>query len=732
MAVNIGPKIGIQGEREYRAELANIIQQTKTLGSEMKALTASFDKDTSAKEKNAAKSQMLNKQIAAQQELIAKLSKGLADSTAKFGENDTRTLKWQQSLNNATAELNNMQTELKSLGKEQDNAGKSAINLGDMIKAHVIGSAITAGISVVTSAIGKLKDAMVDAGKQAISSFADYQQLVGGIETLFGDSMGAVMEDAKTAWKDVGMSANAYMEQATSTAASMVSSLGGDTQKAADLTNMAITDMADNANKMGTSIDMIQHAYSGFAKQNYTMLDNLKLGYGGTQEEMKRLLADAEKLSGIKYDISSYSDVVQAIHEIQKEMGITGTTAAEASDTISGSAAAAKAAWEDFLVALVSGEDIDGSMGNLSDAVKTMLSNIQPAIKNLVKNFVSFLPEILSFGGQIVSSIAQGILTSLPNLMTTATTLFQNLTTYLRANLPIMIQNGLQALLSFATGLRSSVGTLVDNGIQMLKSLADGIVAALPDLISQVPLIVSQFARTISDNMPKILQAGFEIIFTLISGLIQNIPTLIANVPQIINAIWDTIVAVNWLQLGATIIKGLGNGIVSMVGQAREAAQGGLKGAIEWIKSLPGQAIQWGKDMIGGFISGIRSMIGAVADAAKNVADTIFGWLHFSRPDMGPLRQYEQWMPHFMSGLAKGIDQNVWRVEDALSTLTSGMTMTINAPDSSAAAAVGNTSYQNSININVYAQEGQNAREIAENVADIINQRIAVQKGVFV
>lgn len=732
MAVNIGPKIGIQGEREYRAELANIIQQTKTLGSEMKALTASFDKDTRAKEKNAAKSQMLNKQIVAQQQLIEKLSKGLADSTAKFGENDTRTLKWQHSLNNATAELNSMQTELKNLGKEQDNAGKSAINLGDMIKAHVIGSAITAGISAVTSAIGKMKDAMVDAGKQAISSFADYQQLVGGIETLFGDSMGAVMEDAKTAWKDVGLSANAYMEQATSTAASMISSLGGDTQKAADLTNMAITDMADNANKMGTSIEMIQNAYSGFAKQNYTMLDNLKLGYGGTKEEMERLLAKAEELSGVKYDISSYSDVVQAIHEIQKEMGIVGTTAAEASDTISGSAAAAKAAWEDFLVALVSGEDINGSMGNLADAVKTALSNIQPAIKNLARNFVSFLPEILAFGGQVVSSIADGILMALPNLITTATTLFQNLTTYLRSNLPIMIQNGLQALLSFATGLRSSVGTLVDNGIQMLKSLADGIVAALPDLISQVPLIISQFARTISDNMPKILLAGGEIIMTLISGLIQNIPTLIANVPQIITAIWDTIVAVNWLQLGATIIRGLGNGIVSMVGQAREAAQGGLKGAIEWIKSLPGQAIQWGKDMIGGFINGIRSMIGAVADAAKNVADTIFGWLHFSRPDMGPLRQYEQWMPHFMTGLAKGIDQNVWRVEDALSTLTSGMTMTINAPDSSATAAVGNNSYQNSININVYAQEGQNAREIAENVADIINQRIAVQKGVFV
>lgn len=730
MAANIGPRIGIDGEKEFRQELNNIIQQTRTLGSEMKAVTSAFDNNTKATEKNVAKAQVLNKQIDAQKSLIDKLSKGLQESAAKFGENDTRTLKWQNQLNNATAELNNMERELKNLGNAEDSAGESAVNLGDMIRAHVIGSAITAGIGAVTSAIGKMKDALVDAGKQAISSFADYEQLTGGIETLFGDSMETVMQNAKKAWKDVGLSANDYMEQATSTAASMISSLGGDTQKAADLTNLAITDMADNANKMGTSIEMIQNAYSGFAKQNYTMLDNLKLGYGGTKEEMERLLNDAQKLSGIQYDISSYSDIVQAIHEIQTEMQITGTTAAEATETISGSAAAAKASWSDFLMALVSGENIEGSMKNLSQSVKTMLSNIQPAIKKLVSNFVSYLPDMISFGGEIISSISDGILSSLPDLGETAMTLFQNLTSYIQENLPTMIQNGLQALLSFAQGFRSNVGILIENGISMMKSIAQGIVAALPDFISQVPLIISEFANTINDNMPKILSAGVEIIYTLVSGIISNIPTIIENIPQIVSAIWDTLMAVNWLNLGSKILSGVGNGIKSMAGQVKEAAKGGISGAIDWIKSLPSQAVNWGKDMIQGFINGIKSMVGGVIDAVSGIANTIAGWLHFSRPDVGPLREYEKWMPDFVSGMAEGLRKSEWMIQSAISNIASGMVIDMETP-SIASSNTSSSGFSGSINVNVYAAEGQDERLIADRVAEIIDQKIQTKRGVF-
>ncbi|HHV03681.1 MAG TPA: phage tail protein, partial [Bacteroidales bacterium] len=332
MADNFGLKIGVEGEKEFKNALRDINQSFKVLGSEMKLVTSEFDKQDKSIAATAARNEVLNKAIDAQKEKISTLEAALRNASESFGENDRRTQNWQIALNNANAELNNMERELEESAEEADDLGEELEDAGDSAeksggKFEKLGG-ILKGIGVAMGAVAVAAGASaVKLGKEVISAYADYEQLVGGVDTLFGEASQSVQKYAENAFKTAGMSANEYMETVTGFSASLIQSLGGDTAKAAQVADMAITDMADNANKMGTDLSAIQTAYQGFAKQNYTMLDNLKLGYGGTKSEMERLLADAEKISGIKYDLSSFSDLTEAIHVIQTEMGITGTTA---------------------------------------------------------------------------------------------------------------------------------------------------------------------------------------------------------------------------------------------------------------------------------------------------------------------------------------------------------------------------------------------------------------------
>lgn len=303
--------------------------------------------------------------------------------------------------------------------------GKLAQGLKSVGKvAGAAGKTIAAGMTAGAAAMGKMM-------QSSIAGYADYEQLVGGVETLFKDSSGKMLEYANNAYKTAGMSANDYMTTVTSFSASLLQSMGGDTAAATEVANMALTDMADNANKMGTSMDAIQNAYQGFAKQNYTMLDNLKLGYGGTQSEMKRLLKDAQKITGIKYDINNLNDVYEAIHVIQTEMGITGTTAAEASETISGSLGMAKAAWQNLLVGIADGnQDLGQLVSNFVDAGKTAAQNIIKVLPDLVagvKGLVDgIMPEIPGIVQELFPallegavSLVSGLVSVLPELLTT-------------------------------------------------------------------------------------------------------------------------------------------------------------------------------------------------------------------------------------------------------------------------------------------------------------------------
>lgn len=494
---------------------------------------------------------------------------------------------------------------------------KSALT--EMFDEETDGLGEQTGQSIGQKLVGTLKNVIVAAGigkiiSDSINMGGALQQSLGGVETLFKDSADTVKEYAAQAYRTVGLSANDYMEQTTSFAASLLSSVSQDTNAAAQLANMAMVDMADNSNKMGTSMQDIQNAYQGFAKQNYTMLDNLKLGYGGTQAEMQRLLKDAEKISGVHYDLGNLADMYSAIHVIQKEMDITGTTAKEASTTLTGSFAAMKAAAENVLADWSTGADLTAPLQGLVETAQTFLvGNLLPMIGNVLAGIpelvYTLVPEILQSGTQLVTSLAEGFTQGIPDFLS----------------------NALPQLLQFTEELRANAGVFVDAGLNLITQLLNGLIAGLPDLIAYVPDIIINICGIINDNMPKILGEGVAIIVQLVAGLVQTVPSLLANWKKILEAVLSVISAINWLNIGKNILTGVANGVKSMGSSMLNAFKGGFSSALAWIKSLPSQAVQWGKNLIQSFINGLTGKGGAVgagaiaATAGATIAKTASG-----------------------------------------------------------------------------------------------------------
>lgn len=476
-----------------------------------------------------------------------------------------------------------------------------------------------AGQSLGAQLVGTLKKVIAAAGigkiiSESINLGGALQQSLGGVETLFKDSADTVKEYAAQAYRTVGLSANDYMEQTTSFAASLLSSVSQDTNAAAQLANMAMVDMADNANKMGTDMQDIQNAYQGFAKQNYTMLDNLKLGYGGTQAEMQRMLNDATKISGVKYDLGNLADMYSAIHIIQQEMDITGTTAKEAATTLTGSFAAMKAAAENVMGNWSTGADLTEPLQALADTAQTFLvDNLLPMIGNVLAGIpeivYSLVPELLQTGTELLSSLAQGFTEGIPEFFSTA----------------------LPQLLAFTDQLRNNASSFVDAGLNLITQLLNGLIAGLPDLIAYVPDIIINICGIINDNMPKILGEGVAIIVQLVVGIVKAVPDLLANWKKILQAVLSVISAINWLNIGKNLLTGVANGVKSMGSSMLNAFKGGFSSALAWIKSLPSQAVQWGKNLIQSFINGLTGKGGAVgagaiaATAGATIAKTASG-----------------------------------------------------------------------------------------------------------
>ena len=521
---------------------------------------------------------------------------------------------------------------VKNMNESMKDATNSASKMSSVMKG--IGSSaikVGKGLAVAGAAAATAVTALVS---KSVGAFADYEQLTGGVETLFGaggrsveeyaqsvgksvsdiqgkyDSLmsaqNAVLENANKAYMTAGMSANEYMDTVTGFSASLISSLGGDTNKAADYANSALVDMSDNANKMGTDMESIKNAYQGFAKQNYTMLDNLKLGYGGTQEEMKRLLSDAEKLTGQRYDISSFADITQAIHAIQTQMDITGTTAKEASTTISGSWGSLKAAFQNVLVGLTTGEDMfDQSLDALINTAVTFGQNIIPAIKgalsgvgylieglapvigetipplindlaptlansavSLISSLVNGLTQNATQFSECLSNIiivaVAGISTVVPQLLDAASKIVSNLMQGLTNSMPQIVNGAVTLIEGLVNGLVNNIPLLIMGAVQLVTSLANGLIENLPRIIDAGVNLITGIVSASYSMMPQIIQNGMQLVVNLAVGLVRAIPQLIAALPRITGAIVKGFKSVNWFDLGLQLIKSIWEGIKSI------------------------------------------------------------------------------------------------------------------------------------------------------------------------
>lgn len=536
------------------------------------------------------------------------------------------------------------------VGKQADKTESTLMSKFGGAAKKVGAAALAASTAVVTSTAA----AVTSLTKQAVAAYADYEQLVGGVETLFGDAADYVQNRSAAAFETAGLSANEYMETVTSFSASLIQSLGGDTQKAAELADQAIIDMADNANKMGSSMESIQNAYQGFAKQNYTMLDNLKLGYGGTKEEMARLLADAEKLSGVKYDLSSYADIVEAIHVVQENMGIAGTTAEEAASTISGSLAMVKASWQNVVTAIGEGNDevlseyiydltdsLSTAAGNLLPTIEAALNGIATAVEVIVPEIAEMLPEmitsalpsLLNAGTSAIEALAQGFLDAVPSMLPTimdvikrlgemiikmapeivkcGVSLIGELANGLAQALPELIPAAVEAIMEIVEALTdpSNISMLVDAAISLIMGLAEGLIEAIPVLIEHIPQIIENIVTALIDNLPKLVEGAIQLVVMLVTHLPEIIMGLIKAIPEIIKAI-----------LGAfgPIVEGLGN----LFSEAWEGIKGVFSSVGGWFKDKFTDA----KEKASEAWAGVKENMARNWEQSKEIFSNIGSW----------------------------------------------------------------------------------------------------------
>ena len=474
----------------------------------------------------------------------------------------------------------------KVLGGEADAAGAAA---GGKISGKIKGALAAAGIGAALGA-GITK---------SIKEGANLEQAIGGIETLFKDSSDQMIKNADNAFRTAGISANTYMEQATSFSASLLQSTGGDTQKAAKAADQAIIDMSDNANKMGSNIQDIQNAYQGFAKQNYTMLDNLKLGYGGTKTEMERLLSDAEKISGQKYDISNLSDVYEAIHVIQTDLDITGTSSKEAASTLSGSFASMKAAADNLLGDLALGRNIGPAMVGLAETAGTFLfGNLMPAIGNIFKSLPTAIsalvqtgmPKFMEAGSKMVTGIISGVQKTSSQLAQNLPGMVDKALAMISKNLPSALDKGRQIVVNLVQGIISNLPTLISAAQQIASKIPDFMAKNIPVVAAKAGQMMAQLAVTLLKNLPKIVVAAAKLGLTIIKGILKMVPTMLKAGKNLV----------------MNLAKGLGGAALSAI---KNAARKIVNGILSPISAIGGK--------IRGYANTVRSILSFSGLAAK-------------------------------------------------------------------------------------------------------------------
>lgn len=613
-----GITIEIGGDcTELNKALKGVNDVVYKTNSELKEINKSLKVDPKNTEILSQKFEILQKNINASKERLEALKK----AQAQMGEYSKLTDDQKNRYRELSREIVSSENAIKNMAKEMKSMNGISLDKvkGSMVEVSKVA---TKTIAVVGAAVSAASAAVGTVIKKGVESYAELEQNLGGVETLFKDNADIVKKNAAQAFETAGVSANTYMSTVTSFSASLLQSLGEDTKKAAEEADMALIDMADNANKFGTDMSSIQNAYQGFAKQNYTMLDNLKLGYGGTKTEMERLLKDAEKFSGVKYDISNLSDVYNAIHVIQQEMGVSGTTAIEASTTIQGSMSSMKSAFDNFLNGSGSPEQLSNSintfMVNVSNAVVKLAPNILTGITSVAKTLIpqigkllsTLLPDIFNTVQETINDLLELITENVEPLSETIVTIVTNLVTFLLDNLPLILDAGLQLICGLATGLADNVDELIPAILECIWTLVG----------------------TLIDNIDLLIEAALKLTIGIAKGLILGIPTIVKKVPEILkklaSAFKDSIATV--IEVGKDLVKGMWEGIKNSYEWIKNKIKGWVGNIMKFIKKLfginsPSKVMkeQIGMNLGYGMVEGINSTVSDVQKAMKGLSSKV-------------------------------------------------------------------------------------------------------------
>lgn len=735
-----GGSVKLTGESEYRKALQGITQDLSKMSSALKQQTADYANNDKSISNTATKQKELSESIKAQQaelakaknayaqfsvqlqaqqtrhnaltkeyrsavlemdkikatcgetseeykkqaQVVDKLEQEMAQSTAEMNESKSAMASLKSEINNSQKSINSAEKAMEDLGEETKDAGESAEKASDgfTVMKGVLANLATQAINSALNGLKQLAGAFVDVGKQALSSYGEFEQLEGGVEKIFGDEMAqTVMDNAQNAFKTAGMSANEYMETVTGFSSSLIQSLDGDTAKATEIADRAIRDMSDNANTFGTDMSSIQYAYQGFAKQNYTMLDNLKLGYGGTKEEMQRLIADASQMTDIQKELGitvdendmSFANIANAISVVQKNMGIMNTTAKEADGTIQGSTGSMKSAWQNmitgmadenanftelasnFIGTLITEDGKGGVIGTIVPRIATVITGMGEAINTLlpqlIQAVVPVIQENLPIIMEAISGALQTILALLPEIVPVIADLIPQIVSTIVSLLPEIVNAGIQLLLALIEGINetipqliemlpeiidSIVTVLLDNlpliiqtGMDLLVALIEGLADAIPQLIDYVPKIISTIVEVLIKNLPQIVDSAVKIMVALINGLIQSLPQLIAMTPKIIVSIVKTLVA-NLPQIikgGVQIITSLISGIVKTLGNLATNAKKIITTVVNALKDFPKKMLDVGKNLVKGIWEGISDSFDWIKSKIKGWVGNVTGFI---------------------------------------------------------------------------------------------------------
>lgn len=729
-----GGTIKLTGESEYRKAIQQITQDLSKMSNSLKSQTADFSANDKSLKNSAQASKELNESLKTQSDALAKaktsyaqysvalqaqttrhnalskeyknavlelerikatsgeasdeykkqaqavdkLGQELAESTEELNESKSAMASLKSEINNSQKTINATEKVMDSLGTETEDAGESAKKAGDgfTVMKGILANLGTQAINACISGLKNLGGAFVDVGKQAINSYGEFEQLEGGVNKLFGDDASkTVMENAQKAFSTAGMNANQYMETVTSFSASLISGLNGDTAKAAQISDQAIRDMSDNANTFGTDIASIQNAYQGFAKGNYTMLDNLKLGYGGTKEEMLRLVKDAGVVedSVKSIDDVSFDQIIEAINVTQTRMGITGTTAKEASATIQGSTSAMKSAWQnmltgmadenanfeqlatDFVGTLITEDGQGGVLGTIVPRIATVITGMSTAIQTMLPQLIQAVVPIIQENLPIIMEAVQGalqtILQVLPEVIPIIADLIPQIVSTLVGLLPDIINAGIQILLGLIQGISDSIPQLIamlpeiiativdvlinnlpliiDTGMKLLVGLIEGLTEAIPKLINYVPKIVETIVKVLIQNMPKIVDSAVKIMVALVNGLIQSLPKLVAMVPRIITTIVSTLIKnlPQIIQGGVKILASLISGLMQNIGNLATKAKEIGQTVIDKVMEFPSKMIEVGGNLVSGIWEGIIGSLDWIKSKISGWVGNVTGFI---------------------------------------------------------------------------------------------------------